>query len=133
MNDPQNVQDTIIEMERQALARWINGDPNGFLEITSDDYSYFDPFMKERIDGYKAMAEYYKGIEGKVHADFQKFFRPRVQVFGDTAILTFQFRAWNKDEPEPDYPVWNTTEVYHRYPDGWKLVHTNWAFTVKQE
>ena len=131
--DEQKVADQIIDMERQALARWIDGDPTGFLEITSDDYTYFDPGLEKRIDGFEAMKAYYEPAKGKVHADFQKFFRPKVQVFGDTAVLTFQFQSWNEGGAEPDYPMWNTTEVYHRYPDGWKLVHTHWALTKKQE
>jgi hypothetical protein len=34
--------DPILTMERQALTRWCNGDPSGFLEISAKDVVYFD-------------------------------------------------------------------------------------------
>jgi len=34
----------IVAMERAALERWGRGDPDGFLDISAPDVSYFDPF-----------------------------------------------------------------------------------------
>lgn len=41
----------IIALERGALERWCQGDPDGFLEISAPDVVYFDPFLDKRLDG----------------------------------------------------------------------------------
>ncbi len=45
----------LIELERVALDRWNNGDPTGFLELYSDDFTYFDEATKARVDGLDAI------------------------------------------------------------------------------
>ncbi len=49
-----DVETTLIDMEKAALRRWGNGDPSGFLEITAEDVVYFDPYVERRIDGLPA-------------------------------------------------------------------------------
>jgi hypothetical protein len=65
MRDERMAAETIISMEKQALDRWGKGDPSGFLEISSPDVVYFDPFLEKRIDGLEALTRYYEGIRGK--------------------------------------------------------------------
>jgi ketosteroid isomerase-like protein len=50
---------------------------------------------------------------------------PRVQVGGDTAVLTFNFVSHGS---EGDMR-WNTTEVYQRRGAEWRIIHTHWSFT----
>ncbi len=52
-----NKEDTkdLIELERAALDRWNNGDPTGYLELYSDDFTYFDEATKARVDGLDAI------------------------------------------------------------------------------
>ena len=52
-----NEEDTkeLIELERVALDHWNNGDPTGYLELYSDDFSYFDESTKARVDGLDAI------------------------------------------------------------------------------
>lgn len=83
----------IVGLERASLERWGRGDPDGFLEITSPDVSYFDPFTERRLDGLAALRELYDTIRGKVHIDRFEILEPRVQVAGDVAILTFRFES----------------------------------------
>jgi hypothetical protein len=40
---------TILGLERAALDRWGNGDPDGFLELVSTDVSYIDPFQQRPL------------------------------------------------------------------------------------
>ena len=49
----------IIALERRALERWNQGDPDGFLELTSGDVVYFDPALGRKLIGKKALGEYY--------------------------------------------------------------------------
>ena len=114
----------IIELERSALTRWGQGDPDGFLEISSSEVSYFDPFTESRIDGLEALRVLYDGIRGKIKIDRSEIIEPRVQIAGDVAILTFRFESHGSEGSVH----WNTTEVYRRTDAGWLIVHTHWAF-----
>jgi ketosteroid isomerase-like protein len=49
---------------------------------------------------------------------------PRVQIAGEAAVLTFRFDS----RGSAGSMQWNTTEVYRRDTDGWKIIHTHWAF-----
>jgi ketosteroid isomerase-like protein len=115
----------ILKMERAALDRWGRGDPDGFLEISARDVMYFDPFLPQRIDGLPALRQYYSELRGKISVDSYEIVDPEVQMHGEVAILTFRFVSRGGG----DEMRWNTTEVYLRYGDGWRIVHTHWSFT----
>jgi ketosteroid isomerase-like protein len=112
-------------MERAALDRWGRGDPDGFLEISASEVVYFDPFLPQRIDGLSTLRKYYAELRGKIHIDSYEIVDPHVQVHGDVAILTFGFVSRGGG----DEMRWNTTEVYRRGEDGWRIIHTHWSFT----
>ncbi|HTE45072.1 MAG TPA: nuclear transport factor 2 family protein [Gemmatimonadaceae bacterium] len=59
MSLPTNA-DQIVLLERDALDRWGRGDPGGFLDVYAGDVTYFDPATPIRIDGHRAMADYYR-------------------------------------------------------------------------
>jgi|GEM_PF-188999 len=124
----------IISLEREALDRWRQGDPDGFLEIIAGDYTYFDPYVNERVDGYQAIAAIYDDLRGQV--DFPRFelIDPRVQVGRDIAVLTFNFKSFGPDSTgnEIQHSHWHTTEVFRRSRREWKLIHTHWSFTAPQ-
>jgi ketosteroid isomerase-like protein len=118
-----NVAETIMGLERGALERWGRGDPEGFLEISAPDLSYFDPFIERRLDGLAALRPMYDQIRGKIHIDRFEIIEPRVQVAGDVAVLTFRFKSYGGAGSID----WNTTEVYQRDQAGWRIIHTHWA------
>jgi len=64
---PADATHDVIEMECAAWIRWGVGAPDGFMEICATDIVYFDPGLQRRIDGLKALTEYYEMIWGKVH------------------------------------------------------------------
>lgn len=115
----------IMALERGALERWFKGDPDRILEIYDPEIVYFDPFQPARIDGLDAMRKLYEGIRGKVHISSYAIIDPKVQQYGEVAVFTFRLiTGAGKDEVR-----WNTTEIYRRTGSGWRIVHSNWAFT----
>ena len=114
----------VLRIERAALERWGRGDPDGFLEVTANDVTYFDPFLDRCIVGFEALASYYDNVRGKIWLDKFDIVDPRVQVFGDVAVLSYRFDSWTSDGSSHH---WNATEVYRREPRGWVICHTHWA------
>jgi ketosteroid isomerase-like protein len=115
----------ILAMEQAALDRWGRGDPDGFLEISAPDVVYFDPFLSQRIDGLDTLRQYYSELRGTISVDSYEIVNPEVQVHGEIALLTYCLVSRGGG----DEMRWNTTEVYRRGDDGWRIVHSHWSFT----
>jgi ketosteroid isomerase-like protein len=121
MND--SIESTIVGMERAALDRWVRGDPSGFLEIYADDIVYFDPMQQRRLDGLAAVTKLYESIRGQVQNASYELLNPHVQVCGDMAVLTFNYAGVVGGQSSN----WNTTEVYRKGPEGWRIIHAHWS------
>jgi ketosteroid isomerase-like protein len=118
--------DFLIEKERRALERWNNGDPSGYLEISSTDVVYFDPFIDQRLNGLGKLTQLYESIQGQIHVDRYEMLHPKVQTGNDMAVLTFNLNSYEGN----NCSFWNCTEVYKKEPSGeWKIVQTHWSFT----
>lgn len=119
----------IIAQEKAALERWNNGDPSVYLEIYADDITYFDPFLKVRIDGKAEITKLYMSIKGQVKVDRYEMINPQLQVKGDMAILSFNLLSFEKEKEHK----WNSTEVYRKENDGtWKIIHSHWSLTTPE-
>lgn len=116
---------TIIAMERSALDRWGKGDPSGYLEISAPDVVYFDPFLERRLDGLEALTRYYEKIRGQIGIDRDEIIDPKVQICGDTAVLTFNYVSYTGDVRMR----WNCTEVYRNQSGLWRIIQTHWSIT----
>ena len=120
-----SVPEAILALERQALDRWGKGDPGGFLAISAPDLTYFDPFQEKRIDGLPALKALYGTILGKIKIDRDEIIDPKVQLFGDAAMLTYRFVSHGSEGSKR----WNCTEVYQCLGGEWNIVHSHWSFT----
>ena len=116
----------IVDLEKAALNLWFNGKTKGYYDLWStESFSYFDGVVTKRIDSHKDIGEALKSIEGKLFApNGFRFENPRVQLFGDTAILTYQLFA----ETTLIDMKYNCIEVYHKEESGeWHVVHSTWS------
>jgi ketosteroid isomerase-like protein len=121
----------VIDLEKAALARWCNGDPDGFLEISARDVVYFDPFLSTRVDGIAQLKAYYDGLRGQIFAPRHEMIDPHVHEIGDAAVLTFRFNSSSGSEGAE--MRWNCTEVYRQQGGMWRIVQTHWSFTGAQQ
>jgi ketosteroid isomerase-like protein len=115
----------IIGKEREALDRWGNGDPFGYINLSDTSMTYFDPSLEKRIDGRKAFEEYIAPVKGKISIDRYEMINPKVQTHGEVAVLTYNLIDYAKG----DTSRWNSTEVYRLVQGDWKLIHSHWSFT----
>jgi uncharacterized protein (TIGR02246 family) len=120
----------ILSLEEQALERWRNGDPSGFVELGAEDITYIDPALTKPILGLREFEAYMRAAEGKVHYQRSEFIDPRIVVAGDAAVLSYNYRS-SVVSPEGklvSQTPWNATEVYVRRDGRWRIVHAHWSY-----
>jgi ketosteroid isomerase-like protein len=108
---------TILSLERHANERWNNGDVEGPLEIYADDVTFFDPITAARIDGWTAVAEYFRTVwAGKVRIHRYEMINPQVVTDGAVAVLSYNLVNYvhARDGSEKVGARWNSTQVYRR-------------------
>lgn len=120
------IEKEIIQLESDALRRWCDGDPSGFLDLSAPDVVYFDPMLDRRLDGLEALTKYYEPIAGKIKIKRFDMLNSLVQTAGDAAVLTFNYVCFDANDAESR---WNCTEVYRRTPKGWRIIQTHWSPT----
>jgi ketosteroid isomerase-like protein len=127
----QQIADEIMNMVKSQWAVQAT-DPTNVAEMdknTADDYTEFNSSFATRIDG-KALASRLSEASGKDPSRrlVAEMLNPKVQVYGDMAILTYNFagQVKNKDgEVKPTRA--KSTRVYAKISGKWKLVHANFA------
>ena len=129
-----DVSGEIIALERRALDRWGKGDPSGYHEVYAPEVTYFDPMQGKRIDGLDGIKAMQAPITGKIHVDRYDMIDPKVQQYGDVAVLPFNLLSYRTgaDAKETVVGRWNSTEVYHRIAGTWSIIHVHWSF-IKPE
>jgi ketosteroid isomerase-like protein len=116
----------IIRMERAALDRSDRGDVGGFLEISAEDVTYWDPFIDKPVRSLEALRAYYKQFTAD-DTGKGEMSNAHVQVAGNVAVLTFNYVF--RFEKSGKMHRWNTTEVYKKTKEGWRIIHTHWSFS----
>lgn len=123
----EHASDEVVALTRAALDRWGKGDVQRLLSLYASEITYFDPFQKHRVDGIEAMRKLYAALAGKVQIRRYEMIDPRVQRYGNTAVLTFNL-VDEPDEPGNVSVPWNCTQVYVRIHGEWRIVSEHWSF-----
>jgi ketosteroid isomerase-like protein len=123
-----DISETVIALEKEALERWNHGDPGGYLDLSADDVTYFDPSIGQRLDGLDGLKKYYEPIKGQINVSRYEMVNPKVAVTNNMAVLTFNLHSYKDDKVSK----WNCTEVYRLEPNGqWKIVQTHWSCFIE--
>ncbi len=122
----EEVFEEILALEKTTLDGWYGeSDPTGYAELFADEATYFDPWVGHRVEDV-AIKEYLMTFMGKVPNLDYEIQKPRLDLYGDTAVFTFNEKT---TDPKSGAIVrWNVTLVFIRTRDGWKRVHANWAY-----
>ncbi len=120
-----NVKQTIIDLEKAALEEWNRGNPTPFLNLYSEDITYFDPVQERRIDGWSKMKDLYESLKGGIKVDRYEMINPVVQHTGNVAVLSYNLLSYAGE----NLWKWNCTEVYTLDDNhNWKIIHSHWSF-----
>ena len=124
-----SVKDIIMSLEDGAMERWRKGDPTGWIEISAPEITYIDPGLTKPVVGLKEYVKYIEQFRGKVSYEGSVYKNTRVAQYGNVAILTYNYKGLGEfSNTENENPVWNTTEVYCLFDNGWKIIHTHWSY-----
>ena len=82
-----------------------------------------------RLDSIEEIRNYLASLEGEIPPHNYKIVDPKVQVYGDIAILTLHYHTMI--DTVPGTP-WKATSVYRLIDDVWHVVHDHWSL-VKVE
>jgi uncharacterized protein (TIGR02246 family) len=127
----EEVEKIILAKERQALDRWAAGDPLGFLNNFTDDATYFDDIgAHNRLDGREAIKNYLESLKGKIPPHTYELVNPKLQVYGEVAILTMRYHGTSPDG-QPG-PPWKATSIYRLIDNEWYVVHAHWSLVKEQ-
>jgi ketosteroid isomerase-like protein len=124
-----SAEDEVIALTYKIWKAEMNMDMVEMNKYLADDYTEFNPDYSTRVDGRKlnvALSEALSMNGGKILA--AEMLNPKVQVFGDVAILSYNYAGVNKDK---DGVVKSnkakSTRVYVKSSGSWKLVHANFG------
>lgn len=131
--DAQPANDAVAE-EIIAIvkAQWAAEDQKNTAEAMqniADDYTEFNPDFSTRLDG-KALAGRLAeaGNKGSGQNLASEMANPKVQVYGDVAILSYNYVGMSQDKDGKIDPVRaKSTRVYVKQGGKWMLVHANFG------
>jgi ketosteroid isomerase-like protein len=123
--------DEVIALERLALDRWGKGDVGGFMSLYADEITYFDPIQDRRVDGLPAIRALYEPLAGKFTVDRYEMLNPKVQRYGDVAVLTYNLQNYARQADGTERPTtrWNSSAVFRRIDGRWRTIHSHWSYT----
>ncbi|HEU4806133.1 MAG TPA: nuclear transport factor 2 family protein [Nitrobacter sp.] len=126
--DDPRVAAEIMALARSQWAADIAGQPaQRMMETVADDYTEFNGDYPTRIDG-KAMNLAMAAITPSTKSLYGDMQNAKVQVYGDTAILTYNYAGISRTADGKTEPsVAKSTRVYVRQGGRWMLVHANFA------
>jgi ketosteroid isomerase-like protein len=116
----------VLAQERRALDEWARGALVRFTDVDAEDATYFDDIgAQRRLDGLRAIRSYMSSMEGKIPPHRYEVVDPKVQVYGDVAVLTLRYEPSTADGNP--LQVWKATSVYRRADGEWRRVHAHWS------
>jgi ketosteroid isomerase-like protein len=118
----------ITALARSQWASEIAGEPMSQQNATlADDYTEFNGDFPTLLVG-KAMSTRMGEVTPNDKAMFSDMQNARVQVYGDTAVLTYNFAGLRRAADGKVSPsLAKSTRVYVKTNGQWKLVHANFA------
>ncbi len=109
------------------------GDLETYRATTAQDVTFFEWYIStQRIDGLdfhlRETAAEYRAAEdrragGQRYEKEHEVLQPKVQLFGDIAIITYTLLMRYTTSDGVRHTEHNETRVFHRRPSGWQLVH----------
>ena len=119
-----DVTQEIVARERASFVAWQKKDRAFMEDYLADDATYFGPASPYRYTEPKVnfLPRFEKYADAHKILDFS-ILNPMVQVYGDTAILTYNEEVTAEDDGKVSSYTGKATTVYVREKGRWRAVH----------
>ena len=125
----EEIAELVIGLEKENLDGWSSGEAGNYVKHYAKDATYMDDIgAQHRLEGADSIRAHITRLGVPAHN--YEMINPKVQVFDNTAALTFQYHPTLPDGTPGS--KWKATIVYVLLDDGWKAVHGNWSFLEKK-
>jgi ketosteroid isomerase-like protein len=116
----------VIEAFNRAFAA---NDPDTYFTFIDEDITVLTPANPYRVEGIPDDREEFEwGIRtGKSRVGYFQEMQPRVQIYGDAAVVTYFSRG--SYGPDETVAYLKETDVLVRRGDGWRIVHIHVSAT----
>ena len=124
--EQQSIASQIIAREKASVEAWQRKDKAFFADFLADDSTYFNPYNPYLETDPKAnfLPKFEQYAEMFKYNDFQMY-NPRVQVYGDTAVLTYNSSVSVTFGGQPLNYTAKATSIYVKQGNTWRVVHAH--------
>jgi len=121
----------LLEITWRMLEAINTGDANTYASLSSADLSCYEDVCQYRIDGLEFHLSLIRQMSASPEMKPTRFdmLTPRVQVYGDTGIVTYTRLMTYSDNSRPRWTTCNETRVFVRLGGAWKMVHFHRSVT----
>lgn len=128
--DMTNIGREVLRAEQTTWERFQNRNIDGMLEMIDPDFTAFSGSMPLRLDTKKAEEDHIRTFIEKLDGQIldYKIMEPRVQVFGQAAVLTYHFSVTVMLKGEKQALSGKNTSVWVRRDKGWRQIHYHYAY-----
>lgn len=118
----QDVASQIIAREKASFVAWQNKDKAFYADYWADDFTEFLPSSPYLDSKKNLMAKFDELVDHWKIVDFQMY-NARVQVYGNTAILTYNESISGTYDGQPSTYTGKVTMVYVKQGNTWRGAH----------
>lgn len=115
---------SIIAREKSSFEAWQRKDKAFFADFLSDDatlFSWMSPYLETEPKA-NFLPKFDQYVEMMKFNDYGMY-NPRVQIYGDTAVLTYNSSISASFAGQPVNYTAKVTTVYVKQGNTWRVVH----------
>ena len=120
-----SAQRELLKISWRMLDAIHTGDADTYAELSMPDLSCYEDVCAHRIDGVEFHLALIRQMSTRPALKPSRFdmLAPRVQIYGDTGIVTYTRLMTYDDDARPRWTTFNETRVFVKQDDRWKMAH----------
>jgi hypothetical protein len=122
-----DVRASILALVTDGLERLRLGDPRGITSRCAEDVTYYSVEFDSLLVGRQALEDMYGPPTGRTYYDHFDLINPMVRVYGEMAIVTFDFASYGDADESQLRTRWRSTQVLRLTGGDWQIVHIHWT------